>query len=98
CLPAVLDFNRSAVQGRIAEIARSLGVRGSDEDTLAFECSGAVRALRHKVGLPEGLRSQGISEQHVPKLARLAMEDAAHRSNPRVCTEQDMEQLYRVSM
>ncbi len=98
CLPAVLDFNRSAVQARIAEIARSLGVRGQDEDTLAFECSGAVRALRHKVGLPEGLRSQGVSEQHVPKLAHLALEDAAHRGNPRACSEQDMEQLYRVSM
>ncbi|MET0342297.1 MAG: iron-containing alcohol dehydrogenase [Polyangiales bacterium] len=97
-LPAVLDFNRSAVQGRIAEVARALGVRDSDEDTLAFECSGAVRALRHKVGLPEGLRSVGITEQHVHKLAKLAMEDACHRSNPRSCTEQDMEQLYRVSL
>jgi len=98
CLPAVLDFNRSAVQPRIAELARALGVRGSDEDTLAFECSGAVRALRHKIGLAEGLRSVGLSDKDLPKLARLAMEDASHRSNPRTCTEQDMEQLYRVSL
>jgi 4-hydroxybutyrate dehydrogenase len=98
CLPAVLDFNRSAVQARIAEIARALGVRGGDEDTLAFECSGAVRALRHKVGLPEGLRSEGITDQHIPKLARLAFEDACHRANPRVVSEQDLEQLYRVSL
>ena len=98
CLPAVLDFNRSAVQARIAEVARALGVRDSDEDTLAFECSGAVRALRHKVGLPEGLRAIGISEQHVHKLAKLALEDACHRSNPRECTDQDLEQLYRVSL
>ena len=98
CLPAVLDFNRSAVQARIAEIARALGVRGTDEDTLAFECSGAVRALRHKIGLPEGLRSEGITEQHLPKLARLAFEDACHRANPRTVSEQDLEQLYRVSM
>jgi 4-hydroxybutyrate dehydrogenase len=98
CLPAVLDFNRSAVQPRIAEIARALGVRGSDEDTLAFECAGAVRALRHKLGLPEGLRSQGLGDQHIPKLARLAFEDACHGSNPRIVSEQDLEQLYRVSM
>jgi alcohol dehydrogenase class IV len=98
CLPAVLDFNRSAVQSRIAEVARALGVRDSDEDTLAFECSGAVRALRHKIGLAEGLRSVGITEQHVPKLAKLAFEDACHRSNPRQVTEQEMEQLYRVSL
>ncbi|HEX5658126.1 MAG TPA: iron-containing alcohol dehydrogenase [Polyangiales bacterium] len=98
CLPAVLDFNRSAVQGRVAEVARALGVRGGDEDTLAFECSGAVRALRHKVGLPEGLRAQGITDADIPKLAKLALEDACHGANPRACTEQDMEQLYRVSL
>jgi alcohol dehydrogenase class IV len=98
CLPAVLDFNRSAVQPRIAEIARALGVRGSDEDTLAFECSGAVRALRHKIGLPEGLRAQGIADKDIAKLARLAFEDACHGSNPRSCSEQDMDQLYRVSL
>lgn len=98
CLPAVLDFNRSVVQTRIADVARALGVRGADEDTLAFECAGAVRALRHKIGLPEGLRSQGIADKDIPKLARLAFEDACHGSNPRPSTEQDMEQLYRVSM
>ncbi len=98
CLPAVLDFNRSAVQARVAEVARALGVRGTDEDTLAFECSGAVRALRHKVGLPEGLKAQGISDKDIPKLAQLAFQDACHGSNPRQCSEEDMSQLYRVSL
>jgi alcohol dehydrogenase class IV len=98
CLPAVLDFNRSAVQARITSVARTLGVRGDDEDTLAFECSGAVRALRHKVGLPEGLAAVGIGDSHLPKLAKLAFEDVCHSLNPRECTQHDMEQLYRVSM
>lgn len=98
CLPAVLDFNRSVVAGRVAAIARALGVRGDDEDTLAFECSGAVRALRHKVGLPEGLAAVGIQDTHVERLAALAFEDACHGSNPRACTEQDFAQLYRVSL
>lgn len=98
CLPAVLDFNRSVVPKRVAAIARALGVRGDDEDTLAFECAGAVRALRHKVGLPEGLGGLGINAGHVEKLARLAFEDACHGSNPRACSEQDFAQLYRVSL
>lgn len=98
CLPAVIDFNRSVVPARVAEIARALGVRGEDADTLTFECSGAIRALRHKVGLPDGLVAVGIKDEHIPKLAKLAMEDGCHGSNPRVCTEHDMEQLYRVSM
>jgi len=97
CLPAVLDFNRSVVPQRIAEIARVMGVRGEDEETLAFECAGAIRALRRKVGLPEGLGAAGVSEDLYEKLAKLAMEDACHQLNPRPCTEEDMLALYKAS-
>jgi len=95
CLPAVLDFNRAAVPERIAEIARQLGVRGSDESTLAFECAGAVRALRKSIGLPSDLRSQGIEESQLPQLASLAFKDSCHQLNPRRCTEDDLLALYK---
>jgi alcohol dehydrogenase class IV len=98
CLPAVLDFNRSAVPSRVATIARVLGVRADDEETLAFECAGAVRALRRKVGIPEGLAACGVAEGDLEKLARLAMADACHTLNPRPCTEEDMLALYRASL
>jgi alcohol dehydrogenase class IV len=98
CLPAVLDFNRSAVPARVAAVARALGVRGDDEDVLAYECAGAVRALRHKVGLPDGLAAVGLSDTQVAKLAPLALEDVCHSCNPRACSEQDLLQMYRVSM
>ncbi|MEM9192729.1 MAG: iron-containing alcohol dehydrogenase, partial [Myxococcota bacterium] len=95
CLPAVLDFNRSAVPERIAHIAKELGVRGEDNETLCFECAGAVRALRRKVGLPEGLGAAGVDEDAPEKLAPLAFADACHQLNPRTCTEEDMLSLYR---
>jgi alcohol dehydrogenase class IV len=98
CLPAVLDFNRAAVPERIAEIARQLGVRGSDESTLAFECAGAVRALRKSIGLPSDLRSQGIDESQLPRLASLAFADSCHELNPRRCTEEDLLALYKASL
>ncbi len=98
CLPAVLDFNRSVIPEKIATIAKLLGARGDDQDTLAFECSGAVRALRKKVGLADGLGAAGITEDALPKLAKLALEDACHRLNPRDCTEEDMLSLLRASM
>lgn len=98
CLPAVLDFNRSAVPARIAAVARVLGVRAEDEETLAFECAGAVRALRRKVGLPLGLEAVGVEEADLPRLAALAMEDGCHQLNPRPCTEEDMLALYKASM
>jgi alcohol dehydrogenase class IV len=98
CLPAVLDFNRSVVPARVAAVARALGVRGEDEDALAYECAGAVRALRHKVGLPDGLSAIGLSDAQIAKLAPLAFEDVCHGSNPRACSEQDLLQMYRISM
>jgi 4-hydroxybutyrate dehydrogenase len=98
CLPAVLDFNRSAVPQRVAQVARALGVRGEDDDALAYECAGAVRALRHKAGLPDGLTALAVTEAHVERLAQLAYEDVCHTSNPRACTPQDLLQLYRASM
>jgi alcohol dehydrogenase class IV len=98
CLPAVLDFNRVVIPERIAEIARQLGVRGADEGTLSFECAGAVRALRKSIGLPVDLRSQGIEEGDLPRLASLAYKDVCHQLNPRPCTEEDLLALYKASL
>ncbi len=98
CLPAVLDFNRSAIPDRIAEIARQLGVRSDDADTLSFECAGAVRALRGAIGLPSDLRSQGIGENDLPRLAALAHADPCHTQNPRTCTQDDLLALYKASL
>jgi len=98
CLPAVLDFNRSAVQDRIARVGKLIGARGDDEETLAFECAGAVRALRRKVGLPEGLAAVAVDEELIHDLVPLAMEDPEHRRNPRACSAEDMFSLYRASL
>ena len=98
CLPAVLDFNRSAVQDHVARVALLLGAAGDDHETLAFEASGAIRALRRRCGLPEGLSQVGVEEAALPHLAQLAMEDACHSLNPRPCTVEDMLSLYRASM
>ena len=97
CLPAVLDFNRSAVPERIGTIAKILGARGDDTETLAFECSGAVRALRKKIGLPDGLSSVEVPEENLPRLANLAYDDVCHQLNPRECTAEDLLALYRAS-
>ena len=98
CLPAVLDFNRSTIPDRIAEIARQLGVRSDDANTLSFECAGAVRALRSAVGLPSDLRSQGIEENDLPQLAALAFADPCHQLNPRRCSQDDLLALYKACL
>ncbi|MBK8172136.1 MAG: iron-containing alcohol dehydrogenase [Sandaracinaceae bacterium] len=98
CLPAVLDFNRAAIPMKIAHIARILGARGNDVETLAFECSGAVRSLRKKCHLPQSLAEVGVTEALITKLAASAMRDSYHHLNPRPCTQGDMVALYQSSM
>jgi alcohol dehydrogenase class IV len=91
CLPAVVDFNESAAHARLERVRTLL-------DSHAKSCGDAIRALRKRVGLPEGLRPEGVSEADVPKLADKALEDACHRSNPRPTSRDDLAGLYRASL
>lgn len=91
-LPAVIDFNRTARLERIAKIGRIFEAKGSDDETLAFECSGAVRALRRKLDLPASLEEIGAPEtDDIEQIASAAAADEAmHGKNPRPCSKEDM--------
>jgi 4-hydroxybutyrate dehydrogenase len=93
CLPAVIRFN-AEVMGpeRRASLLRALGTAAGGD------VADAVVALRGRLGLPDGLRRQGVTEADVPKLADKAFEDACHRSNPRPVTRDDLAALYRASL
>ena len=64
----------------------------------ADDCVKAVAALRARVGINGGLAGSGIREEHLPLLAKKALEDACHRCSPRPCTEADLLELYRASL
>jgi alcohol dehydrogenase class IV len=91
CLPVVCDFNEKAIHDRLERIRGIL-------DPKAKSLAEAVRALRDRVGLPNGLRSEGVKEGDIPKLAEKAFEDACHRSNPRSTTKDDLAALYRAAL
>lgn len=92
-LPHVLDLNRKTVPEKFAKLARLLGVRGDDIETLAFECSGAIRALRKRVALPDQLTACNVTESQIPRVAAIAAADPSHATNPRPCTEEDFVRL-----
>lgn len=89
CLPAVIAFNASAVPERVKRVGALLG------DTDAVK---AIAALRARVGIHGGLAGAGIRDEHLVPLAKKALEDACHRSNPRPCSETDLLELYRASL
>jgi alcohol dehydrogenase class IV len=91
CLPAVCDFNNLAVPDRIERVRRIV-------DLTSTSLSNALRALREKIGLPNGLAAEGVTKADIGKLADKAMEDACHRCNPRAVTRDDMVKLYELSL
>lgn len=91
CLPAVVEFNESAARDRLERVRFLL-------DRNAKSCAEALRALRSRIGLPGGLKAEGVTEADIPKLADKAFEDACHRSNPRPVTRDDLATLYKQSM
>ncbi len=91
CLPAVVDFNNAVVPERVERVRRLL-------DLTSTSLSNALRAMREKLGLPNGLAAEGVTKADIPKLAEKAMEDACHRMNPRPCTREDMAKLYELSL
>ncbi len=91
CLPAVVEFNQSVVADKLERIRGIL-------DASASTCADALRTLRRRVGLPDGLRAEGVVEADLTKLSAKAFEDACHRSNPRPTTREDLSSLYARSL
>lgn len=93
CLPAVLRFNEQAVLERVLHLSLLMGGEAELGGAAA-----AVRGLRARVGLPNGLAAEGVEPGVLERLADKAFVDACHRSNPRPCTRADLLGLYRESM
>ncbi len=91
CLPAVVEFNDDAIH---AKLERIRGILSPQAKTLAE----GLRAIRARIGLPAGLRAEGVTESDIPKLADKAIEDACHRSNPKPVTKSDLAKLYEASL
>jgi alcohol dehydrogenase class IV len=91
-LPHGLRFNRDAAGPRLADLAARLGLgRGGDAAGHLVTLTELVLArlpLPRRLGELQGLRHDRLSDY-----ARLAMLDHCHRTNPRSCTQADMEEL-----
>jgi len=91
-LPHALRFNRDAAQSRLAELAARLGLGRAGDGPAHFitltELVLARLPLPRRLGKVDGLR-----HDRIPEYARLALLDHCHRTNPRACTQADMEAL-----
>jgi 4-hydroxybutyrate dehydrogenase len=84
-LPPVLEFNRSSVPARFADLEHALGK----------DIASCTRELNEICGISSRLRDYGIPENALPALADKAVQDGCHLLNPRSCTREDLLRLYR---
>jgi alcohol dehydrogenase class IV len=93
-LPAVINFNRTAAEARLAEAAVALGADPKmSAQERAHLCAELVDDLRVACGLPRKLSQAGVKREMIPRLVEKALADACHQSNPRAVTGIDFERL-----
>ena len=95
-LPVVVSFNASATnvlnEHRLERMAHAMGLSsGSD-------IPDAIKDMNARLGLPSGLQAMGVQRQWFEKIIHGAMQDHCHRTNPRIATAQDYEQMLLSAM
>lgn len=95
-LPYVIKFNAKNAEKRYADIARSIGITGTDKECVVALCE-KIDEYNVNLSIPKTLKEFGIQEQEfkekVAKIAELAVSDACTGSNPRPITAAEMEKL-----
>ena len=99
-MPHVLRFNGRDLSEKIGPIATALGVErdGLDAPQLVERVADFLTELFRSIGLPENLRAIGVNRMLVNRLSREALADLCHQTNPRVCTEDDLRDLYLAAL
>ena len=77
-MPYVLVANRSVIEGRIAGLARSMGL---DDQTFDGFLTW-VLDLRKRIGIPHTLAEIGIDDAQAEKVGEMAVEDPTAGTNP----------------
>lgn len=85
-----LAFNVEAVPDRFTTMATVVGLHDRSPATFLRW----LADLKQEIGVPSGLRAQGIDSSAIDVLARLAFEDTCHLENPRPVTEADFRAIF----
>lgn len=96
-LPTVMEYNASATAERYRDIAKAMGVLGTENMTEAEYRKAAIDAVKKlsaDVGIPADLK-EIVKPEDVPALAKSAIADACTPGNPKDPTVEDIEKLYR---
>ncbi len=99
-LPTVMEYNADATGEKYRDIAKAMGVEGTEKMTQEEYRKAAVDAVRKlsmDVGIPADLKAI-VKDEDVEFLAESAFADACRPGNPKDTSVEDIKALYRSLM
>ena len=95
-LPTVMEYNAPATGEKYRDIARAMGVKGTDTMTIEEARKAAIDAVKklsQDVGIPADLKDI-VKPEDVDFLAQSAYDDACRPGNPRETSVEEIKELY----
>jgi len=95
-LPTVMEYNAEATGEKYRDIAKAMGVEGTEnmsQDEYRKAAVDAVKKLSVDVGIPADLK-EIVKREDIPFLAQSAYDDACRPGNPKETSVEDITKLY----
>ena len=100
-LPYVMEFNAPAAATKYRDVARAMGVTGTEKMSDAEGARAAIDAVRKlskDLDIPQTLGEIGVQEKDLKTLAASAIVDICTGGNPRDCTVEEVLGVYRTAL
>jgi 4-hydroxybutyrate dehydrogenase len=95
-LPAVVRFNAAAEsvrkERRLDRMAHAMSLRSGND------IPDAIRDMNARLGLPSGLAQMGVKREQFGEIIKGALADHCHKTNPRIATAEDYEEMLAASL
>lgn len=96
-LPYVIQFNAKACKERYVDIAKFMGLTGTDDELVDKLCD-MIQDMNKALNIPLTLEEFGVKEdefkEKIAKIAELAVGDACTLTNPRKIMPAEMQKLF----
>ncbi len=99
-LPTVMEYNAPMTGEKYRDIAKAMGVKGTEnmsQDEYRKAAVDAVKQLAADVGIPDNLRDI-VKPEDIPFLSQSAFDDACRPGNPRDTSVEEIAELYKKLM
>lgn len=96
-LPTVMEYNAPETGEKYRDIAKAMGVKGTEnmsQDEYRKAAVDAVKKLAADVGIPSTLKDI-VKPEDIPFLAQSAYDDACRPGNPRDTSVEEITELYK---